>query len=56
MTVQIFEVEIWSDEVTEMEALDIVALLKRIQTGQDLIPVYVVLTYTASKTEHYAAV
>jgi hypothetical protein len=22
MTVQIFEVEIWSDEVTEMEALD----------------------------------
>jgi hypothetical protein len=29
MTVQIFEVEIWSDDVTEMEALDMVALLER---------------------------
>jgi hypothetical protein len=39
MTVQIFEVVIWSDEVTEMEALDIVALLKRKPGRPDLVPV-----------------
>jgi hypothetical protein len=33
MTVQIFEVVIWSDDVIGMEVLDIVALLKGSQAG-----------------------
>ena len=33
MTPQIFPVEIWSDEVTGIEALDIKALLERSQAG-----------------------
>jgi hypothetical protein len=36
MTDQIFEVEIWSDEVTGREALDIRPSWARDQTGQGL--------------------
>jgi hypothetical protein len=33
ITVQIFEVDIWSDDVIGMEVLDIVALLEGTQAG-----------------------
>jgi hypothetical protein len=39
ITDQIFEVEIWSDEVTGTVALDIVALLEGYTGRPDLVPV-----------------